>query len=178
MRKWRKVLPMLVLPIFCTIIIGLLMWWTYSRNAVWNDEVRIWMDSVKKSPNKSRPYNNVGSAFLKMQGVDLNQKMNMAAPWIIKAIELDKDSIEAHNNLAIILSNHGKYEEAIFHLKIAVKIRPYSWEIRNNMGLYLAALGKYDEAVVQLKESIRINPYVELSKKNLERIEARRNHGH
>jgi hypothetical protein len=46
------------------LLILLLMIGTYWRNRVWNSELELWADCVKKSPNKDRPHNNLGSFFL------------------------------------------------------------------------------------------------------------------
>ena len=46
------------------LLILLLITGTYWRNRVWNSELELWDDCVKKSPNKDRPHNNLGNAFL------------------------------------------------------------------------------------------------------------------
>ena len=48
--------------IFMTVIL-LLSIGTYSRNRLWNNEVEFLIDCVKKSPNKARPYSNLGVAY-------------------------------------------------------------------------------------------------------------------
>jgi hypothetical protein len=36
---------------------------TYQRNLVWNSEVELWKDCVKKSPEKERTHHNLGFAY-------------------------------------------------------------------------------------------------------------------
>ena len=46
------------------LLIFLLMTGSYWRNRVWESELELWTDCVKKSPNKDRPHNNLGDVFL------------------------------------------------------------------------------------------------------------------
>lgn len=157
--------------VLAVLVIGALVWATHARNEVWTDDIRLWMNTVKKSPNKPRPYNNVGTALMKMKLYD------DAVPWIVTAVSKikgeskDQGSGEALNNLAILCARVGKYDEAIIHLRKARNIYPYSPEIRNNLGIYYEAIGRREEAIKELKEAIRINPYFELAKINLKRVE-------
>jgi hypothetical protein len=43
-----------------TIIFSL---WAYERNEVWRDDLTLWADCAKKSPNKARPLTNLGVAL-------------------------------------------------------------------------------------------------------------------
>jgi len=36
---------------------------SYSRNMIWKDDLSLWEDIVKKSPNKARGYNNLGTSY-------------------------------------------------------------------------------------------------------------------
>ena len=35
----------------------------HRRNIVWNNELSLWSDVVKKASNKARPYNNLGESY-------------------------------------------------------------------------------------------------------------------
>lgn len=47
-----------------TIAVVVLSIATYQRNTVWHDEITLWEDVVKKSPNKARGYNNLGNLYM------------------------------------------------------------------------------------------------------------------
>jgi hypothetical protein len=47
---------------FCVIL--LLLAGTIWRNRIWNREIELWADCVKKSPNKARPPNNLGVVLI------------------------------------------------------------------------------------------------------------------
>ena len=44
-------------------LILVLCLFTYQRNLVYQDEISLWSDTVRKSPAKARPYNNLGHAY-------------------------------------------------------------------------------------------------------------------
>jgi hypothetical protein len=41
-------------------IVMVFSFWTYARSSAYRDQITIWGDCVAKSPNKARPYNNLG----------------------------------------------------------------------------------------------------------------------
>ena len=166
-KKGRRVILILAFPLFCAIIIGTLAYWTYARNEVWNDELHLWITAVKNSPLKARPYNNVGAILMSMNGLD------MALPWIERAVVLDPKFPESQNNLAILLANKKRYDEALKHLKVALKYQEHAFQnyaIHNNLGIYYYEVGNYDLAIFELKESFRMNPSFDLARNNLEEI--------
>lgn len=91
---------------------------TYSRNTVWQNEVSLWKDAALKSPNKSRPFNNVGYA-LKNAG-----NFQDAAIYLERAVALDPDYQEALNNLAITYRTIGRRDEALELMRRLLAIDP------------------------------------------------------
>jgi len=67
--KWLMRLvphPRLVWVAAMSCAIGLILvlcLFTYQRNLVYQDEISLWSDTVRKSPAKARPYNNLGHAY-------------------------------------------------------------------------------------------------------------------
>jgi tetratricopeptide (TPR) repeat protein len=130
----RYVRPSVPEVIFCVFVLILLILGTYSRNRVWNSEVELWTDCVKKSPNKDRPYNNLGFGFLN-QG-----KYQEATNQYKEALRINPNSAEAHNNVGLVFLNQDKYQEAIPHLNEALRINPNFAEAHFNLGnAYLRA---------------------------------------
>lgn len=66
---------------------------TISRNNVYKSEVSLWEDTVRKSPNKARGYNNLGYAYFLAGRYDDAKRMYM------KALEINPNFILARNNL-------------------------------------------------------------------------------
>jgi tetratricopeptide (TPR) repeat protein len=134
------------------LMILLLMAGTYWRNRVWNSELELWTDCVKKSPKKDRPHNNLGNAFFN-QG-----KYQEATNQYNEALRINPNSAEAHNNLGNVFFNQGKYQEATNQYNQALRINPYSAEAHNNLGFSFFKQGKYQEATKQYNQALRINP--------------------
>jgi Flp pilus assembly protein TadD len=65
-----------------------------SRNHDYRSEIALWESTAKLSPNKSRPYNNLGYAYY-LAG--RNQEAERAYRT---AIRLDPGNLRAQNNLA------------------------------------------------------------------------------
>ena len=80
---------------------------TFQRNMVWQSKLSLWADSAKKSPNKSRPHNNMGNCYL------LSENYRAAIVAYRTAIRLDPSNIEAYYNLSLALRSLGQVEEAL-----------------------------------------------------------------
>ena len=66
---------------------------TYQRNQLYQDQLSLWSDTVRKSPNKARPHNNLGHAYA-LQG-----NWDRAIEEFRIASQLDPDYVRAHHNL-------------------------------------------------------------------------------
>lgn len=82
----------LIVVISLVLIFG---WATYQRNFIWKDNLTLWSDVVKKSPNKARGHNNLGIAYSSRGLID------RAVEHYLIAIKLNPDYPEAHYNLGI-----------------------------------------------------------------------------
>jgi hypothetical protein len=76
------------------------------RNIVWQTKLALWRDAALKSPNKSRPQNNLGNCYF------LLGKDTEAAASYQRAIRLDANNAEPYYNLALVLKNQGRNNEA------------------------------------------------------------------
>jgi len=74
------------------------------------------------------------------------------------AIAIDNDNYLAHNNLGIILAKQGKAEQALYHYRRVVEIKPRYSKIYNNIGIIYAEKGDSQQAIDHFKKALRINP--------------------
>ena len=72
---------------------------TLLRNEVYRSEVALWEDTVRSSPHKARPYNNLGYAYF------LTGNLTQAEQAYLTAISLNPDYWLAENNLAQLRNN-------------------------------------------------------------------------
>ncbi len=69
---------------------------TVARNRDYRDEVSLWTATVASSPNKSRPWNNLGYAYYVAGD---NQAARRA---YVKALEIEPEHVRARFNLRLI----------------------------------------------------------------------------
>jgi tetratricopeptide (TPR) repeat protein len=146
--------------ILCAVAI-LFSIWSYERNGVWRDDMTLWADCVKKSPNKARPHTNLGVALWQ------RGKTKEALEHYSKALRINPNFIDAHNNIGIILRRQDRLEEASTHFSAVLRIDPDYREAHNNLGNTLSDLGRFDEAIGHYHEALRIDPYDAIAHYNL-----------
>jgi len=81
----------------CVILLMFVLgYFTWARNNDYRSEVAMWEDTVHKSPNRARCYNNLGYAY-ELEGRYKEAKMAYMDAW-----NLDHDYTFAKNNLTRI----------------------------------------------------------------------------
>jgi len=164
------------------VCIGLLMisfllaFATHNRNIVWSSEVSIWADTVNKSPNSARAWNNLGAAHIKQK-----DSMN-ALRAIIRSIELDPSKADAWNNLGIAIDVMSAYNNR-FHRTSEMFSTPESmkvenvnrWlgDVNNSLGLAYEILGNMPKAAENYKNAVGYNPALTIAYYNLGIVSAR-----
>ena len=141
-----------LLPILLIIIAIAFSFLTYRRNEVWRDDVRLWEDTAKKSPNKSRVHSNLANALVRAGKID------DAIKHYLEALRITPDYAEGYNNLGIALFRKGKIDEAIKYYNEALRLKPEYADAYNNLGNALQSQNKYDEAISYYKKAIQNNP--------------------
>ena len=76
----------------------------------------------------------------------------------MKALELDPDDGNAHNNLGIIRADQGKTEEAIRHYLLAVKNKPALIQAWVNLSAAYEKTGHYTQAIAEYEALSRMMP--------------------
>ena len=64
----------------------------------------------------------------------------------------------AHNNMAILMAQHYRYDEAISHFREALRINPNQAEGLINLGNAYQATGNNPAAIESFREALRLNP--------------------
>ena len=159
---WLKTAILCVLAIVGSV-------WTYERNQVWRDRITLWQDCVKKSPQKARPYNNLGAALAD------NGQYNEALAHYHRALEINPYYPNAYANLGFILVKQGKVEEGITQLLKSLQIKPNDYETLSNLGVALLMQERYEEAGKYLSDALEINPHFAKAHNNLGVVRRRQN---
>ncbi|MEK7223059.1 MAG: tetratricopeptide repeat protein, partial [Pseudomonadota bacterium] len=82
----------------------------------------------------------------------------MASRHLNTALQLQPDYAEAQYNLANLLRNEGKSEEAAAHYRKAIELKPDYAAAYNNLGLTLHSQGKPAEAVAHYQKALALMP--------------------
>jgi tetratricopeptide (TPR) repeat protein len=159
--SFRYLKPKWLAPLLLSSITVICAFWTYERNEVWRSPILMWKDSINKSPQYPRPYNNLGVALVHRGYYQL------AADQYRQALKLNPEYALAHANLGYVLVKQGHIEEAIEHLATALKIDPTQYEAHNNFGIALAIQGDYQKAIEHYSAALAIKPDYSLAHYNL-----------
>jgi tetratricopeptide (TPR) repeat protein len=171
---------------------------TIERNRIFKDEVTLWSDAAKKSPDKIRPKVNLVSAYqnhgLYDQAIatslevlekdprnyEIYTKMGIsytlmgeydkAMEKLITSIQIENNNPNAHNNLGVIYLEKKEFDRAIAEFKQALSYLPDYAEAYNNLAKALAIKGLLDEAIKEEREAIRIDPSTEEYQFNLAKL--------
>jgi protein O-GlcNAc transferase len=81
-----------------------------------------------------------------------------AASLVGRAVMLDPDFAEAHNDRGAMLAANGLFAEAVSCFERALTLNPGYAEARNNLGRGLRSLGRLDEALLQFELVLKSTP--------------------
>jgi tetratricopeptide (TPR) repeat protein len=140
-----------VVSLLCGVIIVFSLM-TYQRNKVWKNELTLWHDVIKKSPNKARPYIELGAAYGRLGDMDKVIEMNT------KAIERDPYRALAYGNIGFAYMRKGDLEKAIKFFHEAFLYQEYLPWIANNLSVAYRMVGRLDQAVYWSEKAVKQNP--------------------
>jgi len=126
---------------------------TIFRNEVWRDEISLWSDVAKKSPQKGRPYIHLGTAYM-MQEDD-----QMAYRTFSRGIEVDDQNFILYHNRAVALMNLKHYQRSLVDFNRADQFRGSKLHLYRNRGQVYSALGQETEAVLDYTQAITMDPH-------------------
>ncbi len=122
---------------------------TISRNKVWQDELSLWKDTVKKSPEKVRAITNLGKVY-KDRG-----NYPLALREFDKAIELQPNYITYTNRAEVhfLMGSYGASQEDYTN---AIKLDPSPAQTYYHRGLCFLNLQEYYNAYKDFETAINI----------------------
>ena len=143
---------------------------TFMRNMVWQDETTLWQDVAAKSPDKSRPWNNLAYAYLK------KHQPKKAISALIRSIDISPGHPDAWNNIGIALGQLGTYAgrysptyelfDASAGMNAAYQNEWFALGY-NNLGLAYDSLGQLADSIDNFEKSIAMNPRLSEAHYNL-----------
>jgi tetratricopeptide (TPR) repeat protein len=125
---------------------------TYKRNFIWSDEVKLWEDVVRKSPDKVRGHLNLGVAY---GGKD---QYDLAMREYVSVLKLQHDNSDAHFNIGTIYEKKGRIDEAIEEYKVALMLDPGYVDAHYNLGLVYDKQDRLNEAIEEYISALIVKP--------------------
>jgi len=141
--------------IFLTIILLILPAYGYltcRRNKVWQSNISLWSDAVKKSPGKARPHNSLG------QALSAGGRLQEAVSEFEKALELEPRYMNALLGLARTFRALGEEEKAMSFYKRALEVNPIHPQLRYDLALIASEKGDIATALNHLSVIVKTSP--------------------
>ncbi|MCA1765093.1 MAG: tetratricopeptide repeat protein [Desulfobulbaceae bacterium] len=131
--------------------------WTHDRNIIWSENIALWSDSMKKSPQKARPYVNLGIAY---GGLD---RFDESIFFLDRAVKLKPDYKKPRFNLALSLVargdyRRGDYRRAESHAREFLDQSPDDPAALNILAVALANQNRFEEALDNYYRSLQLAP--------------------
>ena len=146
---------------FCIATVIVLSVATYRRNTVWGSEISLWEDAARKSPQKIRPHQNLGTYYL------MRDRLEDARRELSAALALDPNEPEIHNNLGLVYKKQGEYDHAIQEFTTVLKLDPEDSMAHYNLGNLFLAQGKIPDAIREYQISLERIPDYDEAHNNL-----------
>jgi protein O-GlcNAc transferase len=124
------------------------------------DAERLYRLACDTEPNNARAFHLLGVVAHQLNRPD-------AASLVGRAVMLDPDFAEAHNDRGVIFAARGAFADALSCFERAVALNPGYAEARTNLGRGLRSLGRLDEAVTQFELVLKSAPDSPLAYFNL-----------
>ena len=143
-------------PSGAIMIIGLLLvlaTLSWRQCAMYADAETLWQTTIRRNPNCSMGYINLGLAYFH-QG-----RLDEAILQYQKVLQISPDEADAYNNLGNTFLQQGRVDEAIAHFQKALAIKPDYADAHNNLGSALLQQGRLDEAVAHYQKALAVEPY-------------------
>ncbi len=134
------------------------------RNITWRNELNLWSDTVKKSPDSAGARYNLGIALFNKELID------QAIAELKKATRIAPGFIDAHHYLGAVYQDTGRSSEAVQEYMTVLQLSPDNVGVYYNLGLIYTQSGLLEQALLALQEAIRINPDHTNARHQLERV--------
>ncbi|MFQ5672743.1 MAG: tetratricopeptide repeat protein [Nitrospinales bacterium] len=134
---------------------------TWNRQAVYQNNVLLWQDTLKKNPRAWIAHNNLGNEL------ELRNNLKQAEEHYRQTLAIKPDYAKAEDNLGLVLLKQGRPEESKVHFQNAIRLEPKLWQAHNNLGTVLAKEGRTQEAARHFETALRYNPASSKAHNNL-----------
>ena len=148
--KWVPNRGTLLRILGCIIVVlGLVC---YQRNKVWANELLLWEDCIKNSPNKARVNGSLGRIYGSLGRYD------ESVFYLSRAIAIRPDNI-TYENRGIIYEEQGKGVQALEDLNKSIEMDPNYFTAYVKRAWVFQTQHNYQAALADLAHAIQLGPY-------------------
>jgi tetratricopeptide (TPR) repeat protein len=140
----------IALVLAATTLLGAFAWISVDRSRVWRDEISLFSDLVRTTPELVSPHYNLGSAYL------AKGRHAEAIEELEQAVRMLPEAWRYHTNLGLAYLGAGREVDALRAEQRAVEIDPGAHEAWDNLGLVLTVMGRWEAAIAACRRSIAI----------------------
>lgn len=136
----------------CVLILVPAVGFNRHRTWQWGDALRIWEDTVRKSPRNPRAWANAGIASM------TRGDLAGARRYLERAIEINPRVSVVYANLSVLEAREGHLDAALRAAQQAVRLRPDLAIMHVQLGRALEALGRAWEAAEAYRRAVELDP--------------------
>lgn len=118
----------------------------FVRNTLFQSPLLLWSDNVHKAPALSRPYNNLGTAYVRLGLYDEAYEAFSRALKLNRQMNLSNRGVNLYNLGAHHLYIKGEYDTALTFFRSALEVYPGYWPVYNDLAACLVRKGDISEA--------------------------------
>ncbi|MCX6226061.1 MAG: tetratricopeptide repeat protein [Bacteroidia bacterium] len=144
--KWKTYV--IITGVIYLAVLGTVTW---SRTQVWKNTETLFSDVVKKYPNVSMAFNNMGLYYR-----DNNQNEKAIAAYG-KAIEINPQGFLSYSNRGEAYFDRGEADKALEDMNMAIKLKPDYGKALSNRGAIWGSKKEFDLALRDLDKAIALD---------------------
>lgn len=145
----KKNLGQLVAAAGLVLLLGTLTW---RRCHVYRDVRALWEDVLAKNPASLVAWDGLGAFYLE------RGELAKAESCYLESIRVRPDLPDQYMNLANVLVEMHRYDEAIRRYEEALRVRPDYAPAMTGLGVLLSGLGRHDDAIRFLSKVRELRP--------------------
>jgi Tfp pilus assembly protein PilF len=155
--------PKIIFPGGSVLILGACIFLTEKQLSYWRNSETLFRHAVAVTKDNSVALINLGVAL------DVQGRFDEALIYYHRALSIEPQRYQIHNNIANILDKSGHPEASLREYRAAVLLEPQNAALHNAIGEVLAELGRFAEALNELTNAAQLDansaaPHLEMGK--------------
>jgi len=149
-------------PLSVTLVIVLLFGYkTMARNPVWKNNLTLYVNDVRLSPNSTRTHYYLGNLLTKddyykdLDSAGKSMMLDSAIHELQRSVDIYPKFSDAYNQMGVAYYRLKNHQKAFEKYQLALNANPTDATVHNNMGTILFETGQYQEAVNAFMQAIR-----------------------